>query len=393
MAGTKSKPSPRDPEWELRRRRRGSMIRQSERRGMLLEMRAQPSGTGGTTFVFEGYGATFDEPFDMWDPWGDPYTEVVRPGAFTRSLDRPDLDVPFLLGHNEQGIPFARTTNGTMKLSQDSRGLAVWAELDGGRSDVRDLARAVDRGDLGEMSIGFVTRGQEWSPDYETRSMLDLDMHRGDVSPVALGANAGTAGSRIMTLSAGRRTEKRAPTVPYTAHPGEVNECPQCHSVNDDTAKFCDQCGTGMRPVSHVSNMAGVEDMSQACSCGNWNSTDAKFCGQCGQNITGEGYGSGYWSSGRPKEGRAQAEVTDLSTHADFNVAGTGVGSVKCPYTVKNGCGAMNSGSNKFCGSCGGPLYDSDGQIVLDDSGVTEEVGASGDADLLSRRLRLLELA
>ena len=75
--------------------------------------------------------------------------------------------------------------------------------------------------------------------------------------------------------------------------------CPQCKSVNDDTAQFCDQCGTAMRPASHVSNMAGVEDMNQGCSCGHWNSTDAKFCGQCGQNLTGEG-GSGYlwWKDG-----------------------------------------------------------------------------------------------
>ena len=38
----------------------------------------------------------------------------------------------------------------------------------------------------------------------------------------------------------------------------------QCHSVNDDTAQFCDQCGTKMMPKGYVSNMAGVEDMTQA---------------------------------------------------------------------------------------------------------------------------------
>jgi HK97 family phage prohead protease len=296
-AGGGEKPADRSTP-ELRRRRRGSMVRKAERRGMLLEMRAKPDGTGGTTFVFDGYGSTFDEPFEMWDPWGDPYTEVVRQGAFSRSLGRADLDVPFLIGHNEQGIPLARTRNGTMKLSQDTHGLAVWAEMDGGRSDVRNLASAVERGDLDEMSIGFVTMGQEWSPDWETRAMTDLELHRGDVSAVALAANPGTAGATMISLA-----------------------------------------------------------------------------------------------SGRPLDRRAQAEITDLSSSPDFNLSANGHGALKCPYTKANGCGKMNAATNTFCGSCGGPLYDSDGSIVLDDSGVTEEVGASGDADLLSRRLRLLELA
>jgi len=54
----------------------------------------------------------------------------------------------------------------------------------------------------------------------------------------------------------------------------------------------------------------------------------------------------------------------------------------------------MVPGGDKFCGGCGGPLYDGDGLMVLDDSGVVEEVaGAQGDANLLSLRLRLLELA
>src|SRR5215472_6344720 len=117
------------PGFELLKRRRNSMVRQLERRGMRLEMRTRPDGTGGTTFEFEGYGAVFDTPFDMWDQWGDPYTEVVKPGAFTRSLARPDLDVPFLIGHNDAGIPLARTTNRTMRLSQDSRGLLVKATM------------------------------------------------------------------------------------------------------------------------------------------------------------------------------------------------------------------------------------------------------------------------
>jgi len=376
------------------------MIRKQERRGLLLEMRAKPDGTGGTDFVFEGYGATFDQPFEMWDPWGDPYSEVVRQGAFTRSLGRPDLDVPFLIGHNDAGIPLARTRNGTMQLSQDSRGLHVHATMDGSRSDVRNLASAVERGDLDEMSIGFVTMGQEWSPDWETRAMTDLELHRGDVSAVALAANPSTAGSTMIALSSGKPRERRTPTQPYTAHAGETNECPQCHSVNDDAAGYCDQCGTAMQPTGRGPNMAGVEDMTQRCGeCLKWNSADAKYCGGCGQELAGDqgrGWDLGAWKDGRPRERRAQDEIVDTSKQPDFNVAtddpsDNGAARLKCPYTRKNGCGQMLPGSAKFCPNCGGAVYDGSGTLVVDDSGVVE--ASEGDADLLSRRLRLLELA
>lgn len=393
------------PGLELLKRRRGSMIRKVERRGLALEMRSMPDGTGGTDFAFTGYGATFDDPFEMWDPWGDPYTEVVRQGAFTRTL-AAQPDVPFLIGHNDMGIPLARTRNGTMTLSEDGHGLLVEARMDGSRSDVRNLASAVERGDLDEMSIGFVTMGQDWSPDWETRAMTDLELHRGDVSAVALAANPATAGSSMVafpadSLRARRPAEQRAPTQPYSAHTGESNECVQCHSMNDDTASFCDQCGNAMMPKSHVSNMAGVEDMTQQCgaySCGKWNSADAKFCGQCGGSLAGAS-GSGFWADGRPKEQRAQDEVVDTSKQPDFNLAtddpaDNGAAAVKCPYTNKNGCGQMCPGGSKFCSGCGGPLYSGDGTIVLDDSGVTEEVaGSMADADLLSLRVRALELA
>lgn len=95
----------------------------------------------------------------------------------------------------------------------------------------------------------------------------------------------------------GRGFEQRIPTQPYTAHPGETNECPQCHSMNDDTSSFCDQCGNAMHPASHISNMAGVEDMTQACGCGKWNSADGRFCTGCGRALAGNSAASygGYY--------------------------------------------------------------------------------------------------
>lgn len=85
------------------------------------------------------------------------------------------------------------------------------------------------------------------------------------------------------------RPEAWTPTAPYTAHPGETSQCPQCRSVNDDTAAYCDQCGTAIHPAGTVSNLAGVEETTQCCGlCGTWNSSDAKYCRECGHELLGD---------------------------------------------------------------------------------------------------------
>ena len=391
---------------ELRRQRRSSMLAVPERLSLPfgrggIEMRAKPNGAGGTSFRFQGYAATFNEPFQMWDMWGEEYEEEVEPGAFTRTLANK-ADVAFLIGHYDAGILMARTKSGTMTLAQDSRGLHVEVpSMDGGREDVRALASAVERGDMDEMSCAFVTRQQRWNDDYTRRSMLEMDLNRGDVSAVVFGANPGTAGSMmtalpVEALTLRRPVSVRMPTQPYDAHPGETNECPQCHSVNDDSACFCDQCGNAMQPVGRP-NMPGVEDMIQACPCGQWNSADAKFCGQCGRSLTGSGGAGYYWRASRPGERRAQDEIVDMSGAPDYNPVPHAYdpGAIQCksPDCTVPG-GAKNSPDAKYCDQCGAPAYAGNGVEVVDDSGVVEDIeGASmNDAELLAQRGRELEL-
>ena len=250
-------------DFELRRQRRSSMLAVPERLSLSfalggVEMRAKPNGSGGTSFRFEGYAATFDQPFQMWDMWGDEYTEVVRPGAFSRTLAN-NADVAFLIGHQDAGILMARTKSGTMTLTQDSRGLhTLVSAMDGGREDVRALASAVERGDMDEMSCAFVTRQQEWSPDYMQRSMLEMDLNRGDVSAVVFGANPWTAGSSMEALTLRRPVSVRGAFQVDTtdgpdydpgphAAPGHL-QCPSvgCSALNSPDAKHCDQCGASL---------------------------------------------------------------------------------------------------------------------------------------------------
>jgi HK97 family phage prohead protease len=395
---------------ELRAQRRRGMLRVPERIALQfgasgVEMRAKANGTGGTKFCFTGYAAVYDYPFQMWDFWGDEFSEKVGQRAGARTLANR-CDVPFLVGHNDAGIPMARTKSGTMRLGEDTHGLHVDApDLDGSLEQIRQLASAVERGDMDEMSMAFMTLQQDWSPDYSERTILEYDLHKGDVSVVVFGANDGTAGSSMVALPAEQlllrrptgirqlgASEQRMPTAPYTVHDGETNECPQCHSMNDDTASYCDQCGTAVQPAGRVSNMAGVEDMTQACTCGRWNSSDAKYCGGCGQELAGDqGASMGYWSRQRRSGGLPAA--SDYSDAPDYDPAPHAAeDAIHCPSpdcTVEGG--ALNAPDAKHCDQCGAPLYDEDGKIVTDDLGVPTEI--EGDASqALALRRRQLEL-
>lgn len=406
-----------DPGFELRKERRSSMRGRPERHSLDfkaggVELRAKPSGTGGTNYHFTGYAAVYEAPFEMWDMWGEEYIEVCGGGACTRTLGRQP-DVPFLIGHDDSSISLARTKSGTLTLSQDEHGLYTEVpDLDGSSPLVQSLASAIGRGDMDEMSLAFITRQQLWSPDYTERRILEMDIHRGDVSIVCLGANPATAGASMtavpVTEAARQRrpgVQKRMPTAPYTEHPGEASECGQCQSMNDLDASFCDQCGAKMTPSGAAQVEEDETQQCQACLC--MNSTDAKYCDQCGLELAGVlpwkapggGYSDGFWKA-RRGERRAAAQEPDLSTAPDYNPgAHAAADEIQCtnPDCTVDG-GALNSADARHCDQCGGPLYDGDGLMVLEDSGVVEEVegasqlGAGTPVDTLRAQLDLLRL-
>lgn len=158
-----------------------------------VELRAKPNGTGGDTVTFRGYACVTEEGYEMQD-WLGPYTEVVRSGAFSKTLGE-SADVPFLVNHG--GLTLARTKSGTMRLSEDDTGLHTEADLDANSPHVQALRSAMDRGDVDEMSFGFWVTRQQWSPDYDQRDILEVNLNKGDVSVVNYGANPNTAGAQL----------------------------------------------------------------------------------------------------------------------------------------------------------------------------------------------------
>lgn len=142
---------------------------------------------------FTGYASVTERAYEMWDMFG-PYNEVISAGAFDATLARADLEVPFVIGH-DQLRRMAATWNGTLSLSVNENGLLVDApKLDPADADVAYMASKVAADLFREMSFAFRIDSGQWSPDYEEFRINAVDMHRGDVAIVGFGANPFTSG-------------------------------------------------------------------------------------------------------------------------------------------------------------------------------------------------------
>lgn len=136
-----------------------------------------------------GYAAIFGEQTEIGplDRWG--WIEVVERGAFADALTRGD-DVTFLVNHRD--LPLARTSSGTLTLSEDQRGLKVETALDPEDPDVQRILPKMKRGDLTKMSFAFLSDKETWDEtgDHAVRTIQSVQLF--DVSIVTDPAYAGT---------------------------------------------------------------------------------------------------------------------------------------------------------------------------------------------------------
>ena len=127
-----------------------------EIRAFNFEVRAGENDKGK---VIEGRPIVYDSLEDMG--W---YSEVIERGALTETDLR---DVRFLVNHNTDMIPLARSrnnnANSTMRMVVDDDGMGITVNLDTeNNSDARSLYSAVERGDISGMSFMFTVDGDTW---------------------------------------------------------------------------------------------------------------------------------------------------------------------------------------------------------------------------------------
>ena len=149
-----------------------------------------------------GYAAVFGEETNI----GGMFTEVIERGAFKNAIARQD-DVVFLINHD--GLPLARTRSGTLKLTEDERGLYMEASLDGEDPDVRSIVPKMKRGDLDKMSFAFIPERQAWDDSGKMPKRMIQDVRLYDVSIVTTPAYDGTA-IGLRSLEKHREAQKRS---------------------------------------------------------------------------------------------------------------------------------------------------------------------------------------
>ena len=138
------------------------------------------------SFFVEGYASTFDTYLLFEDPDGTKYQEHIDPHAF----DNCDMsDVVFQRDHS--GPVYARTSNGSIKVSIDGHGLHQRADL-GRTSGARQMFEDIQAGMYTQMSFAFTVDRSSIEYDRQnntfTRQILSVRKLY-DVSAVSFPAN------------------------------------------------------------------------------------------------------------------------------------------------------------------------------------------------------------
>ncbi|MUZ65326.1 HK97 family phage prohead protease [Agrobacterium vitis] len=169
-----------------------------ERRSLVLPVETRDDGERMTV---AGYAANFGEIANV----ADLFEESIAPGAFTRSLRADDIRAFY---DHKSALVLGRNRAGTLRLSEDAKGLAV--EIDLPDTTVgRDVRTLIARGDVSGMSFGFGAIGEEWdfSRAMPRRTLTDLNLF--EVSIVSIPAYAGTS-IALRSLESARGSETRS---------------------------------------------------------------------------------------------------------------------------------------------------------------------------------------
>lgn len=117
--------------------------------------------------VISGMPIVYNQAYQVRDMFGE-FSETMLPGV-ADSVLAGGADVRFLINHD--GLPLARTLSGTLTLDgANTRGLPMAATLDARSSMANDLAVAIERGDVSQMSCGFVVGVDDW-PSNDVRNI------------------------------------------------------------------------------------------------------------------------------------------------------------------------------------------------------------------------------
>jgi HK97 family phage prohead protease len=147
------------------------------------------SGADSHLVSFRGYASVTDHPYDVGGgPEMGGWVETIARGAFRRTIGT-GANRALLWAHDNSRV-LATTRSGSLSFDEDGVGLLVDGQLDTRVSWVNDLVLDIEAGRVDEMSIGFYTRAQSWSPDYNERTITEVQLVEATI--VWAGANGAT---------------------------------------------------------------------------------------------------------------------------------------------------------------------------------------------------------
>ena len=182
----------------LNKDERQEMTTQVERRVNTVEFDVRNGEASSDGMSFTGYAAVFNSPSEPL-----PFTEVIKEGAFKRSLKSRN-EIKLFMNHNTD-VVLGSTRAGTLRLTEDSRGLLAQADLPD-TSAGRDLSVLMKRGDVSSMSFGFSVppKGDAWSKDGATRELHQIRLHEVSIVTGFPAYQATTASVRSLDILATR---------------------------------------------------------------------------------------------------------------------------------------------------------------------------------------------
>ena len=144
--------------------------------------------------LVEGYAAVFNQRALIWESeWsGWKYMEVIDRNAF----DGADMnDTVFKYNHGDVAMILARTSNNTLTMNTDDKGLRISADIIDTNNGT-DVYKLIKRGDVNKMSFAFTVKSERTEVDKEnkiyTRTITAFDKIY-DVAVVDVPAYDGTS--------------------------------------------------------------------------------------------------------------------------------------------------------------------------------------------------------
>jgi len=182
----------------LNKDERQQMTTTVERRVNTVEFDVRNGEASSDGMSFTGYAAVFNSPSEPL-----PFTELIREGAFKRSLKARN-EIKLFMNHNTD-VVLGSTRSGTLQLTEDSRGLLAQAQLPDTTAG-RDLSVLMQRGDVSSMSFGFSVppKGDTWSQDGATRELHQVRLHEVSIVTGFPAYEATTASVRSLDILAQR---------------------------------------------------------------------------------------------------------------------------------------------------------------------------------------------